>query len=202
MARSQDAIKGLYDGRSLSVVLSLANETVAIGGGRACPGTAGVLAARAQGLALAGRGAEATTAVNAVEEMTDRMPAEALADESPFGWPEHRLRHTESFVYTEIGDTSRAMAAQDRALELYPANHTTNRSLVQMHRASCLIREGHVGGGLRYAADVLDGLPKDRHDHLLKEMARRVLSVVPDRDRRRSEANELQERIDPPAAQG
>nr|WP_307937093.1 hypothetical protein [Salinispora arenicola] len=39
-----------------------------------------------------------------------------------FGWPEVRLRHTESYVYTHLGHTQRALAAQDRALELYPAD--------------------------------------------------------------------------------
>src|SRR5262249_2418413 len=107
MTRSQEAVKGLYDGRALSSVLALADETIALAGQRVCPGVAGVLAGRAQALAISGRRDEAAGAVRAVEEITARMPGTALADESMFGWPEHRLRHTESFVYTEIGDTGR-----------------------------------------------------------------------------------------------
>ncbi len=200
MARSQDAVKGLYDGRPLSAVLDLADETVALAPGRACAGTAGVLAAKAQALATAGRADEAKSAISEVERTTERMPAEILADETLFGWPEHRLRHTESFVFTEIGDTARAMVAQDRALALYPTHHHLNRSLVQMHRASCLIQRRNIAEGLRYAADVLDTVPVEMHDALLAEMARRVVAVVPEREREhhRTEMNDLRERISTP----
>jgi transcriptional regulator with XRE-family HTH domain len=195
MTRSQDAVKGLYDGRPLSQVIALADETVALAGGRACAGTAGVLAGRAQALALAGRSADAVAAVRAVEEITERMPGEVLADQTVFGWPEHRLRHTQSFVLTETGDTAAAMRAQDRALELYPEHHGTNRGMVQMHRASCLIRDRHVADGLRYAADVLDSVPEEHHTQLLYEVARRVVAAVPVQERTRAELGELRDRL-------
>ncbi len=198
MTRSQDAVKGLYDGRPLHDVLRLAERTLALAGRRICPGTAGVLAGRAQTLAISGRHVEAVAAVQAVEVMTDRMPRAALRDESMFGWPEHRLRHTQSFVFTEIGDTVRAMRAQDRALKLYPDTHTSNRSMVEMHRASCLIRDGHIGDGLRHAADVLDALPAGRHDQLIHETVRRALAVVPTRERQRPEFVELRDRTPAP----
>jgi transcriptional regulator with XRE-family HTH domain len=195
MTRSQEAVKGLYDGSPLSSVLTLADETMTLAGRRVCPGVAGVIAGRAQALAISGRREEAADAVRAVEAITAKMPATDLADESMFGWPEHRLRHTESFVYTEIGDTKRAMVAQDIALRLYPDSHAGNRAMVQMHRASCLIQSRHVGDGVRYATDVLDALPVERHDQLLYEVARRVVAVVPHEENRRPECDDLRDRL-------
>jgi hypothetical protein len=41
--------------------------------------------------------------VRVVEDVTAGIVAEVAADaESLFGWPEHRLRHTQSYVYTSI----------------------------------------------------------------------------------------------------
>ena len=195
MTRSQEAVKGLYAGSPVSSVLSLADETIAIAGRRVCPGVAGVLAGRAQALAITGRYEDAAGAIRAVEEMTAQMPGAALADESVFGWPEHRLRHTESFVYTEIGDTPRAIAAQDRALQLYPATQTTNRAMVQMHRASCIIQDRNIGDGMRYAAQVLDALPVETHNQLIYETARRAVATVPHNERSRPEFDDLRDRL-------
>jgi hypothetical protein len=195
MTRSQEAVKGLYDGRPPSSVLALADETLALAGQRVDPGVAGVLAGRAQALAVSGRHNEAAEAVRAVAEITARMPVAALDDESIFGWPEHRLRHTESFVYTEIGDTSRAMAAQDRALNLYPASQAGNRSMVQMHRASCLILERHIGDGMRYASEVLDALPVEGQNQLVYAVARRAIAKVPHDERNRAEFDDLRDRL-------
>jgi hypothetical protein len=126
------------------------------------------------------------------------MPAGVAADtESMLGWPEVRLRHTESYVYTHIGDTARAMAAQDRALELYGADPALARERAQMrmHRASCLIQDGHIPDGLRYAADTLDDLPADHHNALLYQVAHQVLTVLPAAEKGRVEAADLAERI-------
>jgi hypothetical protein len=195
MTRSQEAVKGLYDGRPLSHVLSLLDETMALAGQYVCSGLAGALAGRAQALAISGRHREAADAVRHVEEITARMPRAALADESLFGWPEHRLRHTESFVYTEIGDIGRAMNAQERALRVYPDTHATNRAMVQMHRASCFIRDRHVSDGVRYASEVLDALPVEKHDQLLYEVARRAIATVPQNECRRPEFGDLCDRV-------
>jgi hypothetical protein len=66
---------------------------------------------------------------------------------------------------------------------------------MQMHRASCLIQQGHIPHGLRYAADVLDKLPADQHNTLLYEVGQRVYAVVPVDERCRPEAGELRDRL-------
>lgn len=154
-----------------------------------------MLSGRAQALAAAGRAAEATAALRALSDITDRLPAAVVADaESMLGWPEVRLRYTESFVHTSIENVPAAMAAQDQALELYPPDLARERAQLQLHRASCLILSGHIGDGLRYATEVLDELPVDQHNALLYEVGRRVVAVVP-REERRREVEELQDRL-------
>jgi hypothetical protein len=116
---------------------------------------------------------------SAVEAATARMPGRRLGDDSVFGWPGHRLRHTESFVCTEIGDVVRAAAAQERALEICPASQAGNRAMVQMHRAACLVAEGDIATGLHYVTDALDTVPTDQHDQPLYEVARRTVARLP-----------------------
>ncbi|WP_368660302.1 hypothetical protein [Verrucosispora sp. NA02020] len=194
--RDWETVNGTYERRPISEILSRADEAITIAGRRVSVGHVGVLSGRAQALAVAGRAVEARAALVATASMTDRMPAEVVADaDSMFGWPEVRLRHTESFVYTHIGDVDQAMVAQDRALALYPAELGRERAQMQMHRASCLIQDGHVGDGLRYAADVLDGLPAHDHTALLYQVAQSVVAVVPERERRRVEVADLRDRL-------
>ncbi|GGM27380.1 hypothetical protein GCM10011608_10170 [Micromonospora sonchi] len=194
--RDWEVVNGTYEQRPTAAILDRAGEAVAIAGSRVSVGHVGVLSGRAQALAVAGRVAEARDALAATAAMTDRMPAAVAADaDSMFGWPEVRLRHTESFVYTHIGDVVAAAEAQERALDLYPAELGRERAQMLMHRASCLIQGGHVGDGLRFAADVLDALPAADHTALLYQVARTVVAVVPERERRRVEAVELRDRL-------
>jgi hypothetical protein len=80
-------------------------------------------------------------------------------------------------------------------LELYPGDLERERAQLQMHRALCLVQSGHVADGLRYAANVLDRLPPERHNALLFEVVRHVIAAVPLRDCRRTEVAELRDRI-------
>lgn len=197
LVRSWMVVSGGYERRPLPDLIALADETVALVGGRTTSAVAGLHAGRAQALARAGRHADAVAAVQDVEHVTERIPADvARDDESLFGWPEHRLRHTQSYVFTHVGELADAIAAQDRALTLYAASQARLRTQVALHRAACLIKDGHVADGLRYAADLLDDLPREHHNTVLYEVARQVLATVPTLDRGRSEAGDLRLRIE------
>lgn len=194
--RDWEVVNGTYERRPIRRILNLADETIALADDHVCRGTAGVWSGRAQALALAGRDEDAIDALHATADVTDRMPTAVVADaESMLGWPEVRLRHTESYVYTHLGMTDQAMAAQDRALHLYPAELARERAQLQMHRASCLIQRGDIPDGLRYAASVLDELPAHQHNALLYEVGQRVMQVVPGTEHRLAEYGELHERL-------
>jgi len=191
-----NAVGGCYDGRRPEDVIRVADACIARNSPAASAAAAGLHAARAQALAMARRKNEARDAVRTVATITEHLPATVSDDgASLWAWPEHRLRHTESYVHTYIGNVRAAEAAQDRALGLYPETHARLRTQVQLHRASCLIQSGHVGDGLRLAADLLDALPADQHNATLYEVGRQVLNVVPAGERSRSAAVEFAGRL-------
>ncbi|GGJ84517.1 hypothetical protein GCM10010123_12720 [Pilimelia anulata] len=196
--RDWETVNGLYEGRPIADLLTLADETLAIAPGRACTGAAGVLSGQAQAFALAGRAADAIAALRRLAELTERLPAAVLADEvSMHGWPEFRLRHTESWVYTYLGETAAAYRAQDRAFALYPPELAREQAQMRMHRAACLVLDGDPAGGLAYAHRALDELPAELHNDMLYATARRVIAVLP---AGRRDALDLRGRLTLPAA--
>ncbi|MGS2615120.1 helix-turn-helix domain-containing protein [Micromonospora sp. LZ34] len=196
LTRAWDVVNGCYDGRPPAQVVDLSAEVLPLADGRPSAAACGLLAGRAQALSLAGRHSEAVATVRQLGDLADQLPATVIGDvESLWGWPEHRLRHTESWVYTHAGRLADADAAQDRALALYPASQARLRAQVGLHRAACLIRGGHIPDGLRLAADLLDELPAASHNELVRSVARQVADAVPVGERRRPVYGELVERV-------
>ena len=191
-----EVVSGTYERRPTSQIIDLADDAISLIGDHACCGSAEVWSGRAQALALAGDAEGAVSSLHKAAEWTERMPAAVLDDAvSVFGWPEVRLRHTESYVYTHLGLTDEAMIAQDRALEIYPTELARERAMIQLHRAKCHILRGDIADGLTYAADVLDDLPADQHNAKLYEIGQHVIQAVPSNERRRTEYGELRERL-------
>src|SRR6266581_108897 len=150
-----------------------------------------------RGLARAGGQLAAISAVAWADAgVADRLPARVVADEgSMLGRPEVRLRHTESYVHTWLGDTRRAYAAQEAALRIYPESLARDRAKMLLHRVACMIQDGDVGGGLSYAGRVLDGLPVQHHTESVYAIGRAAMRVVPAQERGRPEAAELSARL-------
>ncbi|MEE3920091.1 helix-turn-helix transcriptional regulator [Micromonospora sp. BRA006-A] len=148
------------------------------------------------GTLLAGRHDEAVATVRHLSEQIERLPATVVGDvESLWGWPEHRLRHTESWVYTHSGDQKAAAAAQAWALELYPATQVRLRTQVQLHQAAATVRAGHITDGSTAAADLLDRLPREQHNELVRAVTMQVTAAVLDRERHRPLYRELMDRV-------
>ncbi|MEV6814188.1 helix-turn-helix transcriptional regulator [Micromonospora sp. NPDC051296] len=195
LTRAWDVVNGCYDGRSPAALVAL-SEQVSLLDEPASAATCGLLAGRAQALSLAGRHGEAVDTVRRLADHVEALPVEVAEDvESLWGWPEHRLRHTESWVYTHAGLYDFASAAQERALKLYPVSQQRLRTQVQLHRAAALTQGGHIPDGLRLAADLLDRLPRDQHNELVRTLARKVAAAVPNRERARPMYGELMERV-------
>ena len=64
-----------------------------------------------------------------------------------------------------------------------------------LHRVTCMIRDGDVGGGLAYATRVLDSLPAQHHTESVYAIGRAAIRVVPAQERGRPEAAELRARL-------
>src|SRR5207245_1531165 len=121
--------------RSVPVILDRAAEATSIAGPLDSAGLAHLYAGLAQTLAVAGRPGEALAALGRAADVTERLPARVVADEgSMLGWPEVRLRHTESYVHTWLGNTRHAYAAQEAALQNYPESLARDRAKMLLHR--------------------------------------------------------------------
>jgi hypothetical protein len=193
MCRGEEVVMGLYEHRPMSILLDLATEAVALGGDVPTRGTVGLWAGIAQAHATTGRTSDAIDALNRLERMTDALPSSIIdAADSIYGWPEYRTRHTQSYVYTQLGDTNAAGAAQERALALYPATLPASRAQVELHRARCMVLDHDVGGGLAYATQILTTLPDGfQQDAVVLSVGRKVLDTVPRNQWGRPEARIL-----------
>ncbi|SBT55101.1 XRE family transcriptional regulator [Micromonospora narathiwatensis] len=196
LTRAWDVVNGCYDGRAPAAVVALSDEVLPLVDAAPSAATCGLLAGRAQALSLASRHDDAVVAVRQLAEHVDALPDAVTADvESLWGWPEHRLRHTESWVYTHAGNRQAATAAQERALQLYPASQARLRTQVQLHQAAALIRGGHIPDGLRMAADLLDQLPSEQQNQLVRAVAGHVVAAVPEGEQQRPAYGDLVERV-------
>jgi transcriptional regulator with XRE-family HTH domain len=198
LARAWDVVNGCYDGRSASWIVDFADQVLPLTAGMASAGSCGLLAGRAQALSLAGRHDEAVDTAGQLAETAERLPRDVINDaDSLWGWPEHRLRHTEAWVYAHAGRLSEATRAQERAIALYPPGMTRLRAQVQLHHAAAMIRQGQIPDGLQLAADLINELPAEDQNELVRTVARQVMAAVPSRERGRTAYHELRDCIAP-----
>ncbi|MFK3983035.1 helix-turn-helix domain-containing protein [Micromonospora sp. NPDC050397] len=188
---------GSYQQRPLPVLLDLANRALALADETApSAGKAELLGGQAQALALLGRTRDAQKTLDSLRLTFEHLPSSVSGEQdSIYGWPEQRLRHAESFVYSMAGKTDAAYRAQELALRLYPQARRIGRCQIELHRARCLIRDGSLSDGLRHASATLDYLGVDQRQQFVLAVARQVLHAVPQSQRQRGEAIELRERV-------
>lgn len=198
--RGREVIRGMYEHRPLSSLLHLADEAGAISSTIGM-GTCAALAGRAQILSMLGRDREARAALDDVRDAAARLPAAVSTDTaSMYGWSEYRLRHTESYVWTYLGDDIRAEAAHDRALQLYPDGMLRERAQVELHRALRLVRAGDTAGGADHAQHVILGLPGDQRIAVVVKLAHVVADSTPPSERSRPQVSGLREVLALPSA--
>jgi hypothetical protein len=184
--RGNEAMGGIYQGRPLPVILELIDRGLNLKGSGPSGGRANLLGSKAQTLALMGQSTEAATALRATQRAFEQLPERVTGTgDSVFGWPEQMLRHGESFVYTHLGSTGDAAQAQERALALYPHEQVVSRCQIELHRATCMIRDGYLHEGLDHATATLRALPAQRRQRLVLTVASKILAILPDKERTR-----------------
>jgi len=198
--RGRQAVLALYGGYTPTQVLALADEAVAVG--VPCTGVTSGLAARTQALAIMGNAEAARETMETLAAMFDRLPDATKHERtSVSGWSEQKLRHVQSYVHTRLGETKKAAKAQQQALALYPATNYQGPTQVHLHRAACLIMDGHVTEGVHYATEVLAALPTEyRNDGLVQGSAHSALVAVPHSDRSLAPVAEYRELLSPTSA--
>jgi len=195
LTRAWEVVNGCYDGRAPLQAITLSDEVLPLINGRPSAASCGLLAGRAQALSLAGRNAEAITTLGQLTQLAAQLPSAVVNDvDSLWGWPEHRLRHTEAWVYAHAGKLTEAARAQEQAVKLYPVTMTRLRTQVRLHHAAALIRSGEIPGGLRLAAELLDELPTEQHNRLVRAVSQQVINAVPVKERGQPAYLELTDR--------
>lgn len=174
---------------SPATVLGIIDDALGWSGDRVTAGSVNALAARAQGLALFGDPAGARTTLaeleTSFEKLDDRYTSVGWTE---WSWPEPRLHHVRSFVYSHGGNVREAVAAQDVALAAYERPFSTGAVQVQMHRARSIIASGDPSQGVRHIVTMLERIePSFRHGfvgtsaefalHALPEKAKRLPAV-------------------------
>lgn len=175
LARSWEATSGLAEQRPLLVLLELADEALTLADQP--DGVAHALAARAQVLAAQGEAAEARQAVRDLQAVTADLPGRSALSSSPFEWASYQTAAVDGQVCAGLGDTTGAYVALDQALALCPSDGT-ERAVLELLVARCLVMDGDVAAGLAVAMRVLVELPDQWHTHHLYDAASHVLTAV------------------------
>jgi hypothetical protein len=187
----------LYQDRPVGELLSLAEESVAIGEAQGPPRTSAwpaLTGATAQILAVAGRRDDAKAMLDQARDSFTAMP-DGVRDGSLVNFAEHSLRFTEGFVYTYLDEYRHAEAAQDAARRLYPPEYRGGLALVELLRALCQVRMGDTAVGVAHARETVGRLPQRYRVHTVIDLGRKVLDAVPDEQRRTDEMVALGELV-------
>jgi tetratricopeptide (TPR) repeat protein len=149
---------------------------------------------KAQSLALAGRRNEAEACLPRLMKICDELPSSLIADgDSIFGWSLDRLKFTESYVYSFIGEYPKAAEAQAAAIELYAPTYARGPAQIELQRSICLAKIGDSTQAATHAKSVIDSLhPGDRIRPVV-DLGFRVLTAISQNDQNRPEVRDYKE---------
>jgi len=201
--RGYGSMSALYQGRPYPLVLDQAEATIRLANGRSTPGVMEAMGCKAQVLAEVGAVDEAKATLRQARRIFEKLPASATVDHgSLLTWPEHRLLHAESFVYSANGSAKEATTAHAVALAAYEPSRFTSLAQVRLHEATTLVRGGDISDGIGHAERVLTDLPAVHYRNSVRVIAKRVLVAVPKAEARRPVVNEYRERLAQPILAG
>lgn len=158
--------------------VDLAEKARATAGKQPTAAAALAAAVAARAYALLHRPDEAHAALADADRLAARLAGEQRAD-TWFGYCEEKHHVHLSQALTHLGETRRAFASQERALELCSASSRMAPALLRLDRAMCLRGEGEVEGACDTAARVLKGLPAEHRQGLTLLRAKEVYRSVP-----------------------
>jgi transcriptional regulator with XRE-family HTH domain len=178
--RGREVVRALYESRPTPVILRMIEEAETFANGASPTDRAELMSGKAQTLALAGRQEESLAALNEVRSVYDELPSETIDNrDSIYGWPEDRLRFTESYVYTYLGDSTNATAAQDAAIRAYPRTYRRGPAQIELQRALWMVNSGDVTSGVEHASAAMQSLPSKDQIRPIVALAKDVLGAVP-----------------------
>lgn len=131
--------------------------------------------------AVMGDRREAEAALGRAEEALAHLHGDQTA-ESAFGYNEAQLRFHQGNALTHLGQTDRAREAQQRALQLYPADEHLDRALIELDAAMCLLLDGEAAAAVDSTAATLRKLPAQHRSGIILTRACQLeglLSTLP-----------------------
>lgn len=176
--RSYHASRALWEDRPVQVVSGLLDDALGHASGAPTAGLAKALAIRAQLLAVQGDAAGAEKTLHDLRRVFGDLPDHVTRDQiSPHGYSEGALWEAESFSYAMLGDTKRAVSANEQALSLMPEERSGSRTNINLMRALALVRDRDVTEGLTHAANAMRGMPTSTSR---RRIAGEILRALPD----------------------
>ncbi|MBZ3908453.1 MULTISPECIES: tetratricopeptide repeat protein [Streptomyces] len=131
--------------------------------------------------AVMGDRREAEAALGRAENALAHLDGDDTS-ESAFGYNEAQLRFHQGNVLTHLGQTDRAREAQQRALQLYPADEHLDRALIDLDAAVCLLLDGEADAAADSTAEILRKLPAQHRSGIILTRACQLeglLSTLP-----------------------
>jgi transcriptional regulator with XRE-family HTH domain len=178
--RGERIIHGLYENRPAQILLRQAQAATELAQDYACPGLAHIRTGKAQVAALCGDYRSAEEELRLAEDILNRLPTTLTIDTSSvFAWGERRLRYTETWIYSYQGQGDKTDGAALRALQLYPETNTRSPAQIRLMQAFARIQCGDIAEGIRHAQIAYEPLADSQSTIMVDELARRVLSSVP-----------------------
>ncbi|SDG04925.1 hypothetical protein SAMN05421505_101221 [Sinosporangium album] len=163
--RGRAAIALGYEGASLSVAESFANQALAISD-RPSLGRLNALAGQAHVAAIRGDQYAARTLIEEVRRVFDVAGSEE--QESDYAVPFWRVNVFVSLLAARLGDERTALIAQEEAAKHLPAHLPRFATHLEMHKGLMLVRAGDRRSGVSLAREALAKLPTEKHSLTLR----------------------------------
>ncbi|MCF3181408.1 helix-turn-helix transcriptional regulator [Streptomyces polychromogenes] len=164
--RGRAAIALGYEGASLGVADVLADQALALSGGRPSLGLLNAVYGKAHAAALRGDRATALDLDAQGRRIFDA--AGSYEQTSDYAVPWWRLNVFRSLLLARLGDERAATEAQDQALAELPASLPRFATHLELHRGLMLARSGDRAGGIAHATTAMDALPPEKHSLTLR----------------------------------
>jgi transcriptional regulator with XRE-family HTH domain len=169
--RGRAAIALGYEGASLSVAESFANQALAIAE-KPSLGRLNALVGKAHVAALRGDARAARSLLEEARRVFDVAGSEE--QESDYAVPLWRMNVFTSLLAARLGDERTALQAQEVASKNLPSTLPRFATHLEMHRGLMMVHAGDRSGGISYARAALEQLPPEKHSLTLRMLMAEV----------------------------
>ena len=189
----------LYYGGDRDGAAELAASAQQLAGGLPCVADALAAPLEARVHALAGRRDDMVNALSRAERAVARLAPEDRQP-SALGYDEAQLAFHAGNAWTSLHETEHAWEQQQRALELYPEENRTDRTLILLDRAVCLSWDGDAATGVQLATDSVLALPVEYRSALILYRVRDLADSVTETGTQLPEVRNLRDVLALPSA--